>query len=235
MTHQGVRLWLAWVAASTLPLVLPLAALEVADQRWQLHPLRLEDGRGVTFILGLLMAFLVQYFVLRPRFAYAGAWAPATLGGIVLWIACFYLVSLIPIYSWTRGSLPSNLPEELMLRAFGASIGIIQTLVLRKTVRCGGWWVLFSTIGWAIPFSLPRELLWQLPFSAVSFVGLFGLLNGGLTGALLVWLLHVRRHPGPEQSRLPFREDSIVIPYLIFLAFLVLSVVGTMIGLINDA
>ena len=67
----------------------------------------------------------------------------------------------------------------------GASLGIAQWLVLRRHVSRPGWWVLASTVGFAVSFAVGLAV-----DVAVGFA-----LYGAITGGVLVWLL---RQPSRE-------------------------------------
>ena len=87
----------------------------------------------------------------------------------------------------------------------GAAIGILQWLVLRRQVSGAGWWVLASTMGWAVGSGLGllvfRTVALAVSSDAAFIVALSvgaavdGAAMGAITGFALVKLL---RQPAPE-------------------------------------
>ena len=81
------------------------------------------------------------------------------------------------------------------LAVFGASVGIAQWFVLRRHVSRAGWWVLASTVGYAVTAAGVLDALEAFGEAILgggsSYEGLvLGLvLYGAITGGVLVWLL----------------------------------------------
>jgi len=78
---------------------------------------------------------------------------------------------------------------------FGAVLGTTQWYVLRQRVRQSGWWILASTTGWALGWtvSIAAVLLFGA-FGDETVIGTVGLAASGIvfgviTGLPLVWLL----------------------------------------------
>jgi hypothetical protein len=86
----------------------------------------------------------------------------------------------------------------MVLAVGGASVGIAQWLVLRRQVAKAGWWVLASTVGWAMCVALAVALFvcglggWDLIIAIILLhVGGFVVSEwyGTITGGVMVWLL----------------------------------------------
>ena len=86
----------------------------------------------------------------------------------------------------------------MVLAVGGASVGIAQWLVLRRQVAKAGWWVLASTVGWAMCVALAVDLFlgglggWDFIIAIILLpVGGFvaSAWYGTITGSVMVWLL----------------------------------------------
>ena len=79
--------------------------------------------------------------------------------------------------------------------AIGASVGMMQWLVLRRQVSQSGWWILAGTASWLVAhptsFALANGLDSAMGRTASMATGFAvgGSLVGAITGGLLVWLL----------------------------------------------
>lgn len=91
--------------------------------------------------------------------------------------------------------------------ALAAGVGIFQwlvlCLVLRWRVSRAGWWVLASTVGWAVSMAVyigvGDAMGFPMGFSPLAVsVAAGGIGLGAITGLALVWLL---RQPVPEASK----------------------------------
>lgn len=76
---------------------------------------------------------------------------------------------------------------------YGAVLGVLQWLVLRRWVARAGWWVLASGVGW-----VAAGLLSGIDAEG-GIVGrtLIGVVYGAITGVVLLWLL---RQPPPSRE-----------------------------------
>ena len=121
--------------------------------------------------------------------------------GFWLWWVLASTVGIIVslIVGLILSAASSNLLETAMLfAATGASVGIAQWLVLRKRVSRAGWWVLASTVGFAVvaPGALDALETFGIGIlgggsSSPGYAGfVLGLaLYGAITGGVMVWLL----------------------------------------------
>lgn len=93
--------------------------------------------------------------------------------------------------AWPAASWPAG---AITLTMFGAVLGIMQWLVLRRRVYQVGWWIAISTGGWALAAVLsivPSDILVVLASWMVPMIG---------TGAGMLWLLR-RSAPAVQVSR----------------------------------
>lgn len=86
----------------------------------------------------------------------------------------------------------------------GLLLGLLQYLMLRFRVERASWWILVNLIAWTIGITLYAILT---PIVGTWLIGftVSGLIAGGLTGAVLVWLL---RRPVIElPAETPLKDD----------------------------
>lgn len=173
--------WAWWVLSSTIGgtagavVGLTAQALLSADARMVL------DG---VLVYGLLWAGMGvgQWLVLRRRIPAAGWWVAASaLGGVL---------------TGASAAVWSDPPRLVVAVAgMGLLLGVLQWLVLRRSVRRAGWWLLASPVACTVGFFAAQVLdrVWVragLPETAGLSI-LFGAMSGAaavVTGAALVWL-----------------------------------------------
>ena len=100
----------------------------------------------------------------------------STLAWAIAWFAGWNL-------GWSAlGSMGLNMVFVGIGAMAGLVAGILQWLALRGQVARAGWWVLASTLGWAVGLGLAvavgRALGWMVA----------GALGGAITGVALIWL-----------------------------------------------
>jgi hypothetical protein len=116
-----------------------------------------------------------QWVVLKPLIRQDGWWIAASAGG---WAAGWAIVlSVFP---------PGT--ELLAEAVIGASLGLVQWLVLRQQVHGAWWWIVLSTLGWSVGLM------------GILGAPLAGAVAGAATGMALEFLL---RHPRPEAEHGP--------------------------------
>jgi len=124
---------------------------------------------GVEFVVGVVVGSL-QWLVVRPLIRQDGWWIPASGAG---WAGGVALVTLL-----LRPANPVVGPALI-----GAGIGVAQWLVLRWQFQRAWWWIVVSTLGWAVGLM------------GVFGAPLAGAAAGAVTGVALEFLL---RHPRSE-------------------------------------
>ena len=193
----GWGFWLQWVLASIVGMVvglligfLSLSIIYDVLGDWLIYNV-LGDWLDFLF-LGIVPGIgvgVLQWLVLRRRVSVAGWWvlASAAAGYGILAGFIGYSESL---------SFGTLLRFTGVVALGGAVTGILQWLVLRSQVSRAGWWVLASSVGWALGVLVASTIpsgnnetgpLWAL---AVT-----GAVLGAVSGGALVWLL---RQPVPE-------------------------------------
>lgn len=119
----------------------------------------------VVIAMGAVMG-VMQWIVLRSLVRRAGWWILATAVG---WAVGHVVVSIVP-------------PVEAVVvqgAVLGAVIGTMQWFVLRRWVYRAAWWIVMSTLGWAV--------------GPVLGASLVGAVVGAVTGfALELLLRHAR-------------------------------------------
>ena len=167
----GWGFWLWWVLATTVGwfsgfIVGSVGGYAVMEILPSYGNVALVAWGGVVLGAGV---GIFQWLVLRRRVSRAGWWVLASIlglaGGAVVGTTAVALAGGDPttwgvVGGWVVG---------------GAMAGLMQWFVLRRQVSRAGWWVLASTVGWA--------------------VSSYGVVLGAVTGIAVVWLL---RQPIPE-------------------------------------
>jgi hypothetical protein len=120
-------------------------------------------GESAAFAVGIPVG-LAQWIVLRKKLERAEWWIPASAAG---WAAGYaLLVAMFP-------------PQATVLAggALGVALGLAQWFVLRRRVARSWWWIVVSTLGWAVGLT--------------GFLGapLVGSIAGAVTGLALEPLL----------------------------------------------
>ena len=189
-SKAGWGFWLGWVLASTVGIpagfIIGFFLGAFTAQTLEGWPIDLAIGIGIGIGVGV-----PQWLVLRRRVSRAGWWILASAaGGVVIFLA-FSLGYLESMESF--GDL---LSFTGVVALGGAVAGILQWLVLRGKVSRAGWWVLASTVGWALGMAVSEVIPWggTDEDSLVPSV-MTGVVLGAVTGAALVWLL---RQSAPE-------------------------------------
>jgi hypothetical protein len=165
-------------------------------------------GEGFLFLASLptivVVVSILQWLVMRRRISCGGGWVLAAMVGSLLWTLAFH---------YSRGVLPKPAQQLHVVRlgmillyvaGAGASIGALQwVFVLRRQVPRAYWWVLASSLGWALA---PLEWMWDFDFGSgmVAVVvrrALLGTLFGIVTGVCVIQLLRATRRgmPGSEE------------------------------------
>ena len=204
-SRAGWGFWLGWVLASAVGMfvgsIIVLVILfliydllegliggAVADDFFEIEwPGNLIGG----IILGIGVG-IPQWLVLRRRISGVSWWvlASAAAGIVVIFLFFSFIDILEPL------SFGSFLRYTGIAALGGAVIGILQWFVLRGKVSRAGWWVLASTVGWALGMAVSEVIPWggTDEDSLVPSV-MTGVVLGAVTGAALVWLL---RQSAPE-------------------------------------
>lgn len=182
----GIRwsLWLSWVLASTLGLLVGGAVGTAAVSA--AFPLK-DDSLtlALSFAVTGLVIGTAQWLVLRQHLSRIGWWILASIAGFAMF-----------------GTASQANPVEFAL-AFvvaGAGVGIAQFLVLRPHLTRAGWWVLACTLGFAAFGFVPKvaEVIFATAGYAAGVIVVLVIVAayGGITGVVLVWLL--RRPIAPK-------------------------------------
>jgi hypothetical protein len=199
--QPGWRFWLLWMGANiagvivfmmTVPVLYGVIGMFVsAPQDETIAPEQLWIGIAINLIssaaLGAAIG-LAQWLVLRRYLSRLGWWVLATMIGYALPLA---LGPSIPLREppWLAGSI--------MFLMFGATLGILQWLVLRGRVYQAGWWIALCIGSWLLAFALTGIAylsgLYVEPFDLLAAF----LVPVAVAGAGIVWLL---RRPAPSMQ-----------------------------------
>jgi len=181
-SQVGCRLWLQWILASTVGLLVGVAmGLFLAEVLTIPLDWKTERVVGHLIVVGMIGAIsgLTQLFVLEEHIPRAGWWILATAAA---WILVWGLI-----------------PVEIDVRyIFGVLTGILQWLILRRHVPRASLWVLASAVGWALGHISVEGALEGIKEDATAISLLLAqvsLVSSVITGGTLVWLL---RQSAPE-------------------------------------
>lgn len=146
-------------------------------------------------IIACLLMWLAQWFLLQSYFEKATLWlilspfgfiAGILFGGFTSW----YVQQVI----FASNSFQVR-TAEIVLAIMGASVGLLQSYVLRHTKNGPLCWIFISSAAWTlggIGFSYSSLLFFNMANLFIAFVigyAIFGLIYGALTGVALVWIL----------------------------------------------
>ena len=175
----GLLLW--WVAAGVVGWAAGWGLAWSEIKLWSVDLAAAEYG-GV--VVGVTVAGVLQWLVLRQRMARAAWWIVASLvSGVVAGGVIFGVGGESGFTAEVARDLDVGWVVEAGL--YGAVVGVLQWVVLRGQVALSGLWVLASTVGWIVGDPVCSSLM---DFGTLSWVG-FGAVYGAITGIVLVWLL----------------------------------------------
>lgn len=190
-------IWLQWVLLTSLSklLVIPVVS-KLLPPNWETR----FSGWVFYVVWGLLLFAIgaiiaaTQWWMLRQYFSGALRWIVASGAGML--IGAFVAFPL-KLRDWYLGPSGFQLDEIAYGIVFGFLVGGAQWFVMRLWVQGAGWWVLSSTIGWALGMTI-GELL-PLNWSS-SYAGLvYGVVTEGIpvvvTGFALMILIQMDLKP----------------------------------------
>ena len=135
---------------------------------------------SIGFAIGAL-----QWLVLRQQLPDLRGWMLFTALGFALgaWISIYFM---------------------------GLGVGVLQWLILRRTLSKAGWWPVISVVTWPLGYLVGGSLgalignaLNSIILATLIGFGVVGAVIGGITGAVLLWLLRENRAalvPAPEKG-----------------------------------
>ncbi|HYN68837.1 MAG TPA: hypothetical protein VEX41_01345 [Candidatus Eisenbacteria bacterium] len=177
----GLALW--WVVATTAGWLVGFAVCEAFSAF-----LRSLSGDGAIIGTGVGIA---QWLVLRRQFSGARWWILASVIG-------FGIGKVLG--DQLAAAVGGPVGIALGGATIGVAAGLLQWIVLRREVAAPGWWVLASTIGWAVAWMIIGTIEDGAagPSGSAYLIGVAGAaLAGVITGATLVWLLRTRTAARP--------------------------------------
>jgi hypothetical protein len=165
--QSPLPLWASWVMVTIVAWLTGFAARQVV-------------GALANEALGNLAAGAVfgvmQWLVLRRHMVEAGWWLPVTAA------------------SFTAGlSLDAALGQTTMWPVTCTLTGFAQAAVWWRWVRQPIWWAFAAMAGWLVGIEVASLLGNEVPSVAGNLLA--GLVNGAITGAMLVWLLQRQSRP----------------------------------------
>jgi serine/threonine-protein kinase len=137
---------------------------------------------------------LMQWVVLRRQISKAGWWVLASVTGLAVSIGAGTAVAALIDGSFGLDDLAVLCIWTAVFALGGALIGVSQQLILRQQVSRASWWVLASTLGWALSIFVAGGFLLALDSQIGAFL-VGGVVLGLVTVVAMVWLL---RQPVPE-------------------------------------
>lgn len=180
--QPGWGFWLFWVLSSTVGFALGLTTTRSLVSP-MLNPVldsSLVAALGAV-VFGAIVGF-AQWLVIRLRISAIAWWVLATTLGIAVGTRAGFAVPE------TLGFAASELIGFAILGAvLGATLGLMQWIVLRKHVLQSGWWVLASVLGYGLGFGLSGAVMGVV---VGAFIGAAAV-AAAMTGGILIWLLRL--------------------------------------------
>jgi len=191
--RSGSRLWLQWVGATALGVVLAFAGFValfsiIGDPGDALFPV-LMIGFGLA-----IGAF--QQRVLRRGLGDPGRWALATGVGLGVGMALAVAMGL----GETPGLAAQVTQGTVAGAVAGTVIGTLQWLVLRTRVPGARWWVVASIAGWAAGAGAGDAVAY---FAGGLDLVVAPVIAASVTGIALVWLIGSRPVDAPQAGAPP--------------------------------
>ena len=188
----GLGFWLLWVVLNAggmyagLVVGFLLLASIAAPFYFIFH---IELGEPLPFlgfrIVPGVVTGILQRLVLNQRVSVAKWWI---LTNVAAWAGIF-LIGFEGL-SGSFESFGTFLSWIWIIALGGALTSTIQWLLLRRQVPRAGWWVLVSTVGWALSVTVTRAFQWGIRNSDASLgMTVIGAILGAITGGALVLLL----------------------------------------------
>ena len=131
------------------------------------------------WIIGGAITVTLQYVFIRQRLAQSGWWIFVSIVGLITGIALSMLI-LIAIQG--AGITVAFVAILSIGASIGLGLGLGQWIVLRRQLRQAGWWVLMSTVGYALGLLAADNT--PLDFLPATLL-VFGPEVGGLLGAVM--------------------------------------------------
>ena len=164
----GWRLWFLWLLSAAYGWGIAVSVTGLGEISLKAAPERFRDAVVGAVVAGALVC-VFQWLLLRNKIKQAHWWFFSYIGA-----AAFYALTTMSLRSndadlaWVAGTA-----------SFGILLGILQWLVLRRSVRNAGWWVVACAAGWLLGMPAGQEVGWN---------GL-GAVYGAITGIAIVLLL----------------------------------------------
>jgi hypothetical protein len=194
-------LWVKWVFANFLASLF-VAVPGVLVPRYAKGELATILASLIFWPFGILILAAMQWLVLRRWLPRARGWLVATVAGAFMYLVLFgpattVVTGISDTLAQTSNAAWAGLAELWSAVAagalLGAAIGLAQWMVLGRLFSRAGWWILATTVGWAVAG------VSQQTFDCLAI--LTGFAPSALTGAVLVWL--VRPTLGDEAKPVP--------------------------------
>jgi hypothetical protein len=203
LEHPDLPFYLGWVALSTLAILLAFGGtfvmLGIAVD-WIGDWIIVGGERHITedYLFSFVFPPLIwlftsglQYALLRRYLSKMGWWFLATGAGWLIAIALLYLISQTATQFFAI--TPFN---ALTLSIIGASIGLMQWLLLRRLPNAI-WWIVASALGWSL------INLIGLPFTGTFDILVIGLFPGLTTAVCWGYLFNQQPKNTETQNAIP--------------------------------
>lgn len=195
--HRSWTIWLQWMLLTSIGKLVAVTGLNMLLPP-NLNTLLSSTTFSIVWALSLLALGAViaatQWLILRRYFSGAVRWIVASGVGMAIGGIAPFPLKLRDLYVGTSGIQLDEIAYGIF---FGFLMGGAQWLVMRTWVKSAGWWVLSSTIGWALGMVV-GELL-PLNWSSIYAGLVYGVITEGIpvavTGLALVMLLQNPLNP----------------------------------------
>jgi hypothetical protein len=196
-TQINWAIWLQWVLLTSISKLLVITGLNILlPPNWDTSFSEL-----VFYVVWGLLSFAVgaiiattQWWMLRPYFSGAMRWIVVSGAGMVIGT---FVAFPLKLRDWYVGPSGFQLDEIAYGVVFGFLVGVAQWLVMRVWVRGAGWWILSSTLGWALGMTIGELLPLNWSSSSASLV--YGVITEGIpvvvTGLALMILIQFGLKP----------------------------------------
>jgi len=154
-------------------------------------------GTGIGAGVGFMQWLALRRFVHR-----SGWWVLANIAGLTVCLSLYAIVHTVTGIPFDLGLPLGILGWALAFAVGGTMTGVLQQRILRRHVGRSIWWVLASTLGWALSiFVMGGLLVGPVTARELTMARQIGSMFGGgvvlalVTVVAMIWLL---RQPVPE-------------------------------------
>jgi len=190
--QDRITLWIVWVLASTAGILLGfvMCYLFVALAKALFTGVNEDRLFGAIMwpALALMLTF-TQWLIVRRRFVESGWWFVASIAGWSASIVSILVFGKLLTNQWGLMVQPGFAQRTILVTYFGCLLGAAQWIYFRRQLDSGAFWILGSSLGYALLSVAIGKSITNLTEMALT-----GAVPAAVTGLVLILL-------NPRQGR----------------------------------